>query len=310
MTPMRTILHPTDFSEHSAGAFALACRLAHDHGAKLFVLHVGTPPMVATGGVMTAPPPSSAEYDRPALEAKLRELRPLDAKMNVERQLVYGMPTVRILDAAVALACDLIVMGTHGRTGMRRVLVGSVAEYVMRKTPCPVLTLSAALPPGGPGMAVRRILYATDLGESSAPAFATACSLARDYGAGLVIIHVVNPLPVTYGEIIAQAAAETDRQSASRRLAQLRPADPNVTFEHCLAEGEPARCILEAVRTHECDLIIMGSHGRTGVSRLIMGSVAERVVREAPCPVLTMTRPMAERETSAPKEEPRAAATT
>jgi nucleotide-binding universal stress UspA family protein len=290
MLAIRTILLPTDFSESSDAAFELACALARNHGAKLLLLHVGEAPIVVSGGAMAPPAPLPPEYDRPALEAKLRGLKPSDQKLLVERRVVYGNAAIQILDAAKEFACDLVVMGTHGRGGLRRALLGSVAEQVVRKAPCPVLTVRA----DGKGLPIRRLLHATDFSQRSEFAFHLACSLARDYGARLIILHVVPAPAVVYGETVTELALEASRDTATHTLAQLKPSEPNVQFEHQLEEGDAAERIMHAAKVNQCDLIVMGTHGRTALSRLVMGSVAEQVVRKAPCPVLTVKAPFPE----------------
>lgn len=145
MLPIRTIIHPTDFSESSGHAFVVACALARDHGARLVVLHVATPPVAFVGE--GALPPEPEDYqDR--LREQLRQVVPQDPSVVVEHQLLEGDVATEVLRLARERRCDLIVMGTHGRTGLRRVVMGSVAEQVMRKAPCPVLTVKT--PPSQP----------------------------------------------------------------------------------------------------------------------------------------------------------------
>jgi nucleotide-binding universal stress UspA family protein len=149
MLPLQTILHPTDFSEHSDYAFRLACSLARDYGARLLVLHVMEWPSLSYAGVMTAPPapPPSAEQ-RQAVQEHLRRIRPPDASIRVEHHFEEGEPAATILQVAQKNECDLIVMGSHGRTGLNRLLMGSVAEQIVRRAPCPVLTVKTPLRPG------------------------------------------------------------------------------------------------------------------------------------------------------------------
>jgi nucleotide-binding universal stress UspA family protein len=142
MLPLHNVLVPTDFSDRSEYAFRLACLVARDSGARLTVLHVVPPPMVSyVGGVMTPEPP---HYDEEW--ARLREVRPRDRTLPVEHLLAEGDPGTMILQAAQEKKCDLIILGTHGRTGLGRVLMGSVAEAVVRKAPCPVVTVKTPLP--------------------------------------------------------------------------------------------------------------------------------------------------------------------
>jgi len=148
MLPIKTILHPTDFSPGAAHAYHLACSLARDYGARLIIMHVrvnppavsaefGTMPHVASiHGDMLAP-----EGDVEILRARLAQMRPDDERLPVEHVLVDGVPAAEIVNLAKNNGCDLILMGTHGRTGLGRLLMGSVAEQVVRKAPCPVLTV-------------------------------------------------------------------------------------------------------------------------------------------------------------------------
>ena len=138
MLPIHTILHPTDFSKQSEFAFQLACSLARDYGAQLYVVHVVTPPVVVYGeGVLPVEPA--------AYQAELREtltrLHAVEPEVRVLHRLVEGQPVDEILRLAKEIGCDLIVMGTHGRTGFGRMLMGSVAEKVVRTAPCPVVTV-------------------------------------------------------------------------------------------------------------------------------------------------------------------------
>jgi nucleotide-binding universal stress UspA family protein len=141
MWPLQTILHPTDFSECSQGAFRLACALARDQGARLIVLHVTTIPDLAYAGY-GAPGslPLMNEY-RAKVQQELDTKQPPEHSLPLEHRLEEGDPASEILAVAAETGADLIVMGTHGQTGMRHLLMGSVADQVVRKPPCPVLTL-------------------------------------------------------------------------------------------------------------------------------------------------------------------------
>jgi nucleotide-binding universal stress UspA family protein len=149
MLPIKVILHPTDFSPRSDAAFQLACSLARDAGARLIVLHVLQVPLLIASGVAMAPPlppllPS--EEDRRAAREQLQRVRPPDPAIAVEHRLEAGDPAPGILQVAGEVGCDLIVLGTHGRAGVARLLMGSVAEKVVRGASCPVLTVKTPLP--------------------------------------------------------------------------------------------------------------------------------------------------------------------
>jgi nucleotide-binding universal stress UspA family protein len=143
MLPIRAILHPTDFSERSESAFQLACALARDHGARLVVLNVMVPPVLVVGNGLVVPEPPT--YREESAE-KLRQLKALVPGVAIEHHLVEGDPVREILRVAKDSSADLIVMGTHGWTGLARLLMGSVAENVVRKAECPVLTLKTPFP--------------------------------------------------------------------------------------------------------------------------------------------------------------------
>jgi nucleotide-binding universal stress UspA family protein len=150
MSPIRTILYPTDFSECSEYAFALACSLARDYNARLVVLHVMQLPPAIPGeaGLIVA---ESDEYRAYAKDQLLR-YQPTDG-VRLEHWLETGEAETEIVRLARKLNADLIVMGTHGRTGLGRLLLGSVAEHVLRKAPCPVLTVKNPIPTRAPAKA-------------------------------------------------------------------------------------------------------------------------------------------------------------
>jgi nucleotide-binding universal stress UspA family protein len=143
MPPIRTILHPTDFSAASESAFQLACSVARDHRALVVVVHVIPPPVAGYELAWAAP---NSERDPERLLARLHGLDPGTPLVSLAYLLADGDAAAEVLRLAGELPADLIVMGTHGRTGLKRLLLGSVAEQVLRKAPCPVLTVKPPLP--------------------------------------------------------------------------------------------------------------------------------------------------------------------
>ena len=143
MLPVHTVLHPTDFSEPSDAAFRLACSLARDYGARLVLLHV-VPPTVVYGEGAVVPDPELLVHEA---KDQLDRLQVPDAAVHTDRRLEEGDPVGMILHVAREVHADLIVMGTHGRTGLARLLMGSVAGPVVRKATCPVLTVTAPFAP-------------------------------------------------------------------------------------------------------------------------------------------------------------------
>ena len=143
MLPIHVILCPTDFSERSRSALHLACVLARDYGARLVVLHVAVAPTVVYGEGLV--PPDTDLLLQEAQE-ELNRLEVPNADIRAERRLEQGDPAVETLRVALEIGANLIVMGTHGRTGLGRLLLGSVAEQVMRQAACPVLTIKTPFP--------------------------------------------------------------------------------------------------------------------------------------------------------------------
>jgi nucleotide-binding universal stress UspA family protein len=137
---------------------------------------------------------------------------------------------------------------------------------------------------------VHTILFPTDFSESAKQAFALACSLARDCGARLIVLHVVPP-PVGHDELLARRNPHEYYGGVWRALRDLRAPDQNINVEHILKEGEPAQRILATAEDVRAGLIVIGTHGRTGLGRVLLGSVAEQVLRKAECPVLTVRMP-------------------
>jgi len=145
-------------------------------------------------------------------------------------------------------------------------------------------------------MDIKKILVTTDFSPLGYTALKYATSLAKDSGAKLLITHVEEP-PLAYGtgEMYLGPAAEVESEEVSKLLEAVVPPDESVPYEHHLLSGEPAREICALAESESADLIVMSTHGRTGLSRLLMGSVAESVVRHAPCPVFTLRQPKEEK---------------
>lgn len=136
-------------------------------------------------------------------------------------------------------------------------------------------------------MNVRKIVFPTDFSSLSDSALAHAAALARESGGRLLIVHVQEP-PLAYaGGEMYYGVPEPDTGEITRMLEAVVPPTPDVAYEHHLLTGDPAEAIVRFAADQGADLIVMGTHGRTGLRRLLMGSVAEAVVRRAPCPVLT-----------------------
>jgi nucleotide-binding universal stress UspA family protein len=147
---------------------------------------------------------------------------------------------------------------------------------------------------------MKLILHPTDFSEHSRHALNLACALAQHNNARVLLAHVVTlppPPPQPYNEAGLASYEDINSGEIDARMAQIRAEHPNIEFEEALSEGKPAIEILRIARESNCDAIVIGTHGRSGLGRLLMGSVAEKIVREASCPVITVKAPVEMRET-------------
>lgn len=130
------------------------------------------------------------------------------------------------------------------------------------------------------------ILHPTDFSEASRPAYRLACSLAKEHDAQLIILHVVAPSAIAYGDAMTEMVRAGSREEIKHMFQRLHAPAPTVPVEHVIEEGDPVATILRVAKEKKVEQIVMGTHGRTGLNRLLMGSVAENVLRHAECPVV------------------------
>jgi nucleotide-binding universal stress UspA family protein len=297
MVDIRRILCPLDFSDTSRHALDHAIAMANWYQSELTVQHVLYPRFLVKPPILfaefvqnTVPTP----YDRDAAFAQLREWLEPAARAGIKTNPVLdeGNPTSCILVRAADLQADLIVIGTHGLSGFDHLVLGSVAEKVLRKAACPVLTV----PPAGVAAArapYARLLCPVDFCESSLAALRTAFSLAEEADARLTILHVFD-WPADDELLIEQFDAPEFRQkveeTARRRLEALVTEEERTwcTPATKVAYGKAHSQILEVASQEQADLIVMGVRGRNALDLTLFGSTTNQVVRRAACPVLTM----------------------
>ena len=270
MLSLRRILVPTDEAPCADRAFAHAAFLAERHGAELHVLRVlpvtGTEP----GRPRERPVPDGVRL----VEATRQALDVADEIVRTARD------------------ADLVVMGTHGRRGVARVAVGSTTEQVLRRADCPVLAVGLDAERSVPA-SVERVLVPVDFSDSSGPALAVAAELAAVYGARVDALHAayVPDLPDIYGIGLHFAATYPDVVTNARRALQSLVREhvaPERAGEVTVRVGPPGPTVLEEAERLGSGLLVMPTHGRTGLGRLAFGSVAEGVLRRAPCPVFAI----------------------
>ena len=297
MLTINRILVPTDLSDHAQRALQHAAVLADWHDAELYLLNVAGRHMYEYATMRDHFP-----MDRSALDAALhpngegdppKEGPPIPAADDLvihQEQVEHASASDIIIERTQEKDIDLVVMGTRGRRGTDRLLMGSVAEKVVRNTPCPTLTVRRQ-GRDVPGQAIRRILVPIDFSEPSIQALRHARELAMTYGAKLDLLHVVEDvtIPAAYGTEPVEMHVPEAIEGSEKALAEL--VREEIGHEHVTIHAEPGHTpatILDFAEDHDMDLIVIATHGRTGLERLLLGSVAEGVVRRAGCPVFTV----------------------
>lgn len=297
MLPIEKVLHPTDFSDGAAAAFDHALHLARHFEADLHLLHV-----VPTFGDDPILGAYEAAVDDHAFFQELWDRAEAQMRALVETHRHRDVPLLHvltrgaaagpaILNYAEAEAIDVIVMGTHGRRGVKHLLLGSVAEEVVHRAPCDVLTVRRQQGPGDEARPLQRILAPVDFSEQAVPLVQAAKEVAGSYGAQLHLLHVMAPLvplaPFSPSLSIHDLVPDVTEKTQARLEALLQEAaGPDVPAEVHVREGHPARTIIEVSEAQRADLIMIAPRGLTGLERFFLGSVAERVIRTASCPVL------------------------
>jgi nucleotide-binding universal stress UspA family protein len=288
------ILCPVDFSDTSEVGVKAATSIATEYGSELVLMHVLNFPFAQ---IEALPPGFDVEayYSEMADEADLQLAEMVDADaadfMAVTTRVERGVPHREIVRVADEDDFDLVVMPTHGRHGLARALLGSTTERVVRMVECPVLSVHTG---DASAFKPETILCATDFSESADEALAAACAMAEQYCAKLVLLHVVtlweydpgNPswrfpaLPDEYAEnVVAGPEAQ---------LEDLRKAC-DFEVETMLIRGyDAASDVVRVAGDIDADLVVMGTHGHTGFTHALLGSVASKVVRDFEGPVLTV----------------------
>jgi len=283
----KNILFATDFSPAAATALPYAATLARVYGSKIWAFHLAPPtvnPMTdpSSWAVLEKAAKARREEERKIL---LNSFNGLEPEVLIEEGDLWS-----VLSAAIkAHNIDLIVMGTHGRTGVGKVLMGSVAEEILRQSPCPVLTVNPHSSVEAKHAAeITRILFATTLRPESLAAAPYAISLAQEFQTYLTLLHVIED-PKT-GDLVRWP----ELQASSMRLLQNAvPPEAQRRFlpDYVVERGDPAEKILALARTHGVNLIVLGVHeavGVPGAATHLSVSVAHKVVSHAQCPVLTV----------------------
>jgi len=296
MLEIKLILCPIDFSEFSIRAYRYALSLAEHYRAKLVAQHI-----VELSRYPFADYAASAgdymEFSRVLGEGGKEQLKEFVKKHThneIQPELVVHQGTAPdcILSFAQEHKADLIVMGTHGRRGYDRLVMGSVTNRVMRRAPCPVLAIcnppqesvSTDTAAGKErGHHLSRVLFCTDFSEGSERALSYAISATAEYDGELTLLHVLEEVP-------SKAKTEEAIAAATERLNKLIPPEERKTLKTKTAVriGKPYRQIIQLALEAQIDLVAMGVRGRGAVDLAVFGSTTYRVLQLGPCPVLAV----------------------
>jgi nucleotide-binding universal stress UspA family protein len=299
MLEIKLILCPIDFSEFSVRAYRHALSVAKHYGARLVAQHIVELSRYpyADYGACEGDYAAFAQALRKGGEEQLREFLKNHTHDDVRAEFAVhqGAAPDSILTFAQERKADLIVMGTHGRRGYDRLVLGSVTNRVMRKTPCPVLAIcnpsrdsaetAAETDEQSHAHRLNRILFCTDFSENSALALNYAISATEEYDAELTLLHVVE-------DSQNQAKSEEAIAKASEQLDKLIPRERSKTLKTktktAVRIGKPYQQIIQLALEAQIDLVAMGVRGRGALDLAVFGSTTYRVLQLGPCPVLAI----------------------
>lgn len=278
---LKNVLFTTDFSEASTNALPHAAALAEKFGGRVFVCHILTPTALAIGAPEAAPYLYQAEMKTAKQELERLLLSPWLDSVDHKSVMLSGIFGDELKNAINANDVHLVVAGTHGRTGFRRLLLGSGAEEICRVSSRPVLTIG----PDSPGRSkidFKTILYLTDLSQESLQALPYATAIAEKYAAKLIFLHV---LPGEFAKNPDSAQLEEPLRDRMRELTENGMGTGRAEF--LIEAGETVESILNVARKVNADLIAMGIRNAFAPGVQLHSSIAYRVISAAHCPVLT-----------------------
>jgi nucleotide-binding universal stress UspA family protein len=299
---IRNILVPIDFSKLSIQAIETAKRLAQHVGATIHLAHIHQFDHLARFMAPASPliQFSAVTFERDAEERLARQLKILADKHGLSSasiHLLTGAPAFNeICRLAKEIPADLVVMPTHGRTGLKHVFLGSTAERIVQHSPCPVLVVRERRRQSktGPPLTVKRILVPVDFSECSQEGLQYAIGFANQFGSRIMLLHAtyLGYIYSTEGTVPydVRGLQKAARENAERQMRKLVRAAKfgRVKYEIAFIEGSPVLDICAFAKEHNVDVIITSTHGLTGFEHVLIGSIAEKVVRYAPCSVLVV----------------------
>jgi nucleotide-binding universal stress UspA family protein len=276
---IKKILFATDFSRVSEAALPFAAAIARRFESHIQAVHVAAlaeMPMVDAA-------PMAVENVLMRAEQEMGKLLRSDAFEGVphDGMVRSGLEIWTEIEALIeAEKIDLVVLGTHGREGLKQIVLGSIAETIFRTAPCPVLVVGPKVPKKVTLPVFRDLLFATDLSPASLKALPFVQAFAEENQADLIVLHV------TQEKVHDKEEQAMTAESLGKWMRELIPPRPHVEYE--VLFGAPAENILKVAAERRCDLIMLGAHHASNFATHMPGAVAHRIVSEAPCPVLTV----------------------
>ncbi len=293
----KKILCATDFSDFSNQTVNYGVALAKEFGSQLIICHVIDLSSVAIYGEFQLDP--VGQQNRIIEDANERlETLTGDQSIEWEPLIIVGKPADEIIRAVEEKDIDLVISATRGRSGLKRLILGSVTERLMLTLPCPLLVLRSPehdfVKDPDRVIKLKKILVGCDFSPDSGQALNHALSLAQEFEAELHLVNVIEP-PAQPNLLKTETSANEEiqedfRQLLSQKLKDLVPADARhwCTPQTSILEGQPYEELAKYAESNEADMIVMGIRGHSLVKTLFLGSTTDRVVRRAPCPVLSV----------------------
>lgn len=296
---VKHILFATDFSPCSAPAFRYAVEWAKVFDAQLTLFHgISLQPGVDIDAGIAQ---RYLDEQRNVAEEHLKQLLS-EASQHVPHaalEMRTGLASAQICDVAREHHADLIITGTHGWTGFNRVIFGSIAERVIQCAPCPVLTIPDRSPEETAGLHAltiqpRQIVLPVDFSDSSIDAYEYGVEVAKWFDASITLVHAIEPLSYSLDFSLTHPLEDkVNRKKIEQRLQELTAVliEQGLSARYELVDKPSMEAILKAGTSQEADLVVMGTHGRKWLPRLMLGSTTAKVLQHSPYPILTVKSP-------------------
>jgi nucleotide-binding universal stress UspA family protein len=294
------ILCATDLSDFSNSAVIQAIGMAKDFGSTLSICHVIDLPLVTMHGAAFVYPEEQIKEMKTSALDQIKEMV-AGSELSWEAVVETGPVSSTLCRLAIEKQADLAIVSTHGRSGLKRLFLGSVTERLLRTISCPLLVVTPPEKAGIPvsqfkGFGFKQILVGCDFSADSGRAVEYGFSLAQEFEAAIHLVHVIEPF--VYRDTMLPDATKTEALTevatgCRKRLDDLVPADAHnwCRVEIACEAGKPFQALKAYADAHRIDLIVLGVRGHSLVETMLLGSTTDRVIRGVACPVLSVCPP-------------------